>query len=129
MTAPIVEAKNFIEVEAAILDEAMRYGYSAERVVSLMVPEDFASPDNRDIFNAIMDVKVAGGVVDSKAVGEALARRGRVDAWGVMADLIARPNPIVIPATSIQEAVASLKERRAKRRIQELVREDRRAHV
>ncbi len=119
----IVEAKSFLEVEAALLDAAMRSAFEAERVVSLLGPDDFASPDNRDIFNAIMDVRVAGGTVDPGAVGEALARRGRVDSWATMSDLIARPNPILIPATSITEAVASLKERRAKRRIQELVRE------
>jgi replicative DNA helicase len=121
--APIVEAKNFLEVEAALLDAAMRSASEAERIVSIMSPEDFISIDNRDIFNAIMDVRVAGQIVDPGAVGEALARRGRVDSWATMSDLIARPSPIVIPATSITEAVASLKERRTKRRIQELVRE------
>ena len=123
MTAAIVESKNYLEVEAALLDAAMRSASEAERVVSILTPEDFASADNRDIFSAIVDVRVAGRAVDPGAVGEALARRGRVDSWATMSDLIARPNPIVIPATSIQEAVASLKERRAKRRIQELVRE------
>ncbi len=122
-TTPITEAKSFLEVEAALLDAAMRSASEAERVVSTMQPEDFLSPDNRDIFNAILDVRVAGRVVDPGAVGEALARRGRVDSWATMSDLIARPNPILIPATSITEAVASLKERRIKRRIQELVRE------
>lgn len=123
MTSPLIEQRNFIEVEAALLDAAMRSASEAERIVSLMVAEDFTSVDNRDIFNAIMDVRVAGGVVDPGAVGEALARRGRVDSWATMSDLIGRPNPILIPPTSITEAVASLKERRAKRRIQELVRE------
>lgn len=123
MTAPLIESRNFLEVEAALLDAAMRSASEAERIVTVMVAEDFASVDNRDIFNAILDVRVAGRAVDPGAVGEALARRGRVDSWATMSDLIARPNPIVIPPTSITEAVASLKERRAKRRIQELVRE------
>lgn len=123
MTSAVTEAKSFLEVEAALLDAAMRSASEAEQVVSIMSADDFVSIDNRDIFNAILDVRVAGRTVDPGAVGEALARRGRVDSWATMSDLIARPNPILIPATSITEAAASLKERRTKRRIQELVRE------
>ena len=123
MTTP-APSPTYNEIERALLTGAMESGIYAERVVTLMVEEDFADPMNRAIFSAFMDVRVSGVPLDNAAVGEALARRGRVDAWAMMADIIGRPNQITIPITSLAEAAASLKERRAKRRVLELVRDE-----
>lgn len=114
---------NYREVEMALLDAAMRSATDAERIMSLLVEEDFTGPNNRAIFNAIMDVRVAAGTVEPGAVGEALVRRGRADGWVVMSGLVGRENALKIPTDSIGRAAASLKERRAKRKITELVRE------
>jgi replicative DNA helicase len=124
VTTTILETPNWREVETALIESALNSSLAAERIVSILAPEDIADPENKAIFNAIMDVRIAGISISTDTVGEALSRRGRVDAWALMSSIIGRQNSISIPIAEIQGAAASLKERRVKRRIQELCREE-----
>jgi len=123
LTNTILDTPNWNEVERSLIEAAFNGGYAAERIVSILAEEDFADPGNRAIFNAILDVRVAGVPVSPGTVGEALSRRGRNDVWAMMSDIMVRPNALSIPLDQIGEAAASLKERRTKRRILQLVNE------
>src|SRR3989304_6936214 len=88
LTNTILDTPNWNEVERSLIEAAFNGGYAAERIVSILAEEDFADPGNRAIFNALLDVRVAGVPVRPGTVGEALSRRGREGGRGTRAGLM-----------------------------------------
>lgn len=70
------------DAELTVLGAMMQSPAAASLACEMLVPEDFYSPENREIFSAMRDLQLGGAPVDIMTAGNELQRRGSFDSVG-----------------------------------------------
>ena len=71
-----------IDAERSVIGAMLQDNGAASLAFENLVPEDFYSPEHKEIFGAMQALHIAGSPIDLMTVGNELTRRGTLDSVG-----------------------------------------------
>lgn len=77
-----------LDAERSVLGAMMQDSGAANLAFETLMPEDFYSPEHREIYEAMRGLHIAGSPVDLMTTGNELTRRGTLDSIGGAAYLL-----------------------------------------
>ena len=77
-----------IDAERSVIGAMLQDNGAASLAFENLVPEDFYSPEHKEIFGAMQALHIAGSPIDLMTVGNELTRRGTLDSVGGLAYLL-----------------------------------------
>ncbi|MBO5502717.1 MAG: replicative DNA helicase, partial [Clostridia bacterium] len=77
-----------IDAERSVIGAMLQDNGAASLAFENLVPEDFYSPEHKEIFGAMHALHIAGSPIDLMTVGNELPRRGTLDSVGGSAYLL-----------------------------------------
>ena len=77
-----------IDAERSVIGAMLQDNGAASLAFENLVPEDFYSPEHKEIFGAMQALHIAGSPIDLMTVGNELTRRGTLDSVGGSAYLL-----------------------------------------
>ena len=77
-----------IDAERSVIGAMLQDNGAASLAFENLVPEDFYSPEHKEIFGAMQALHIAGSPIDLMTVGNELTRRGTMDSVGGSAYLL-----------------------------------------
>ena len=77
-----------IDAERSVIGAMLQDNSAASLAFENLVPEDFYSPEHKEIFGAMQALHIAGSPIDLMTVGNELTRRGTMDSVGGSAYLL-----------------------------------------
>lgn len=106
-----------IESEQSVLGAMLRSKTATGKAIERLRPDDFAEPEHREIFDAMLTVAYSRDVVDLTTVDAELTRRGKLDVIGGPAKLI-EISRSVPSAVNVDAYIAIVLEKANLRRLQ-----------